>query len=96
MGVKNEYRHAINEEYPEDWKQVAGRLADWIQKIASLYRDRIEIRVFDAQSPIGFWKQIRHRVFRFPAFIIDKRSTYIGWDSRELQALIDERIGNRP
>ncbi len=82
----------MTEEYPEDWKQAVSFLSEWIKEIGSLYRHRIEIRVIDAQSPMGFWKQIRHRVFRFPAFIVDKESTYIGWDPQELEALIDERI----
>ncbi len=82
----------MTEEYPEEWKQAVSFLSEWIKEIASLYRHRIRIRVIDAQSPMGFWKQIRHRVFRFPAFIVDKKSTYMGWDSEELEALIDQRI----
>ena len=92
VGIKNEYRNSITEEYPEDWKQATSYLSEWIKEIASLYRHRIKIRVIDAQSPIGFWKQIRYRVFRFPAFIVDKQNTYVGWDPKELEALIDERI----
>jgi hypothetical protein len=38
------------------------------------------------------WKQIRYRLFRFPAFIVDRKRTYIGWDYAELESLIDERI----
>jgi hypothetical protein len=41
---------------------------------------------------LGLWKQIRYRLFRFPAFIVDRKSTYIGWDYQELETLIDERI----
>ena len=92
VGIRNEYRNAISEEYPDDWKQATSYLAQWIHQISSLYRHRIKIRLIDAQSPLGFWKQIRHRVFRFPAFIVEKESTYIGWDTQELEALIDERI----
>ena len=92
VGLRNKYRNALAEEYPDDWKQAVGYLAEWIKEISSLYKHRIKIRVIDAQSPLGFWKQLRHRVFRFPAFIVDKKGTYIGWDSQELEALIDERI----
>jgi hypothetical protein len=96
VGIRSQYRNAIAEEYPEDWKQATSYLAEWIQEIASLYKHRIQIRVIDAQSPFGFWKQIRHRVFRFPAFIVDKKSTYVGWDPQELEVLIDERIHEVP
>ena len=92
VGIKSKYRNAITEEYPDDWKQATSYLAEWIKEIASLYRHRIKIRVIDAQSPFGFWKQIRHRVFRFPAFIVDKKSTYVGWDPQELEVLIDDRL----
>lgn len=96
VGVRDQYRNAITEEYPEDWKQATSYLAEWIREIASLYKHRIKIRVIDAQSPVGFWKQIRHRVFRFPAFIVDKQSTYVGWDPQELEVLIDKRIHDVP
>jgi hypothetical protein len=48
--------------------------------------------VIDAQSLAGIWKQIRYRLFKFPAFIVDKKLTYIGWDHRQLEALIDQRV----
>jgi hypothetical protein len=92
LGLTQEHREASQNEYPEDWRQAVGYLSEWIQEISSLYRHRILIRVIDAQSPLGFWKQIRHRVFRFPAFIVDKKSIYIGWDPKELEALIDGQI----
>ncbi len=94
IGLRDKYRDACVEEYPQEWKQATSYLAQWIHQISSLYRHRIKIKLIDAQSPLGFWKQIRHRVFRFPAFIVDKESTYIGWDPQELETLIDKRIRN--
>jgi hypothetical protein len=92
LGIGRTYRSSSANEYPEEWKQVVGYLSDWIQEMTHLYRHRLQIRVIDAQSPLGLWMQIRHRLFRFPAFVIDKRRTYIGWDTQQLEALIDERI----
>lgn len=92
VGLQSKYRNACTNEYPGDWKHAVNRLSNLLEEITFLYRHRIMIRVIDAQSPLGLWKQIRHRVFRFPAFIVDKRRTYIGWDSDQLEALIDERI----
>lgn len=94
LGLKRKYRNICADEYPEDWKQAAVYLSDWIREISLLYRHRIRIRIIDAFTPLGFWKQIRHSVFRFPAFIVDQRGTYIGWDPGELEALIDEKIRN--
>ena len=92
LGLKNKYRNACTNEYPDDWKWAVSYLSEWILEISSLYQHRIHIQVIDAQSPLGLWKQIRYRLFRFPAFIVDKKRTYIGWDHRQLETLIDERI----
>ena len=92
LGLGSKYRHISENEYPEDWKQIADYLADWIQEMSNLYRHRLKIRVIDAQSPLGLWMQLRHRLFRFPAFVVDKKHTYTGWDTKQLEALIDERI----
>jgi len=92
LGLTSKYRNGCINEYPDDWKQATGYLAQWLRELSSLYRHRIQIHVIDAQTPLGLWKQIRYGLFRFPAFIVDKKRTYTGWDSQELEALIDERI----
>ena len=92
LGLTHQYRNACTSEYPEDWKQAVEFLSGWIREITSLYRHRMRIRVIDALSPLGLWKLVRHRVFRFPAFIIDQKQTYVGWDPRQLEAILDERI----
>ena len=96
LGLRDKYRNACTNEYPEDWRRAVEYLSEWIRQISSLYDHRILIRVIDAQSPFGLWKQLRHRVFKFPAFILDKKKTYIGWESEELEALIDETIKVQP
>ena len=92
LGLRRNSRQSCVDEYPEDWKQAGDYVSNWIREIANLYRHRIKIILIDAQSPMGMWKQIRYRLFKFPAFIVDKKLTYIGWDYRQLEALIDQRI----
>ncbi|MBW2017348.1 MAG: hypothetical protein JRH13_02655 [Deltaproteobacteria bacterium] len=94
LGLKGKDRKACTEAYPDDWKEAVGYLSRWIKEIARLYRHRIRVRIIDAQSPLGLWKQLRHRVFKFPAFIVDKKHTYIGWNYSELETIIDNRIEN--
>ena len=89
LGIKSKDRAACADGYPEDWKAAVGYLGNWIRDLSRLYRHRLRIRVIDAQSPLGLWKQIRHKVFRFPAFIVNQKGTYIGWDSGDLETLID-------
>jgi hypothetical protein len=92
VGLKNEDRRACEEGYPQDWKEAVDYLARWIGEISRLYRHRILIRIIDAQSPLGMWKQLRHRVFKFPAFIVNKKKAYVGWDHKELESVIDEEV----
>ncbi|MBN2123724.1 MAG: hypothetical protein JW821_05500 [Deltaproteobacteria bacterium] len=92
LGLKDRDREGCVHDYPEDWKEAVDYLGRWVGEIRKLYRHRVQIRVIDAQSPLGFWKQLRHRVFCFPAFIVDRKCTYVGWDMRELEALLDESL----
>lgn len=95
LGLNDKYRSAAMNEYPDDWKEAVAYLTRWVEEISRLYRHRVRIAIIDAQSPVGLWKQLRHRVFRFPAFIVDREKTYIGWDYKELEAIIDDRIYRR-
>jgi hypothetical protein len=93
VGIRNKDQKACLDSYPEEWKEAVDTLSDLIRDIRRLYRHRVQIRIIDALSPLGLWRQLRHRVFRFPAFIVgDGRKTYIGWDCQELGAIIDEEI----
>jgi hypothetical protein len=92
LGLENKERKSSVEGYPEDWKDALDYLAKWIGEISRLYRHRLLIRIIDAQSPLGMWKQLRHRVFKFPAFIVNKKKAYVGWDPKELESLIDGEV----
>ncbi|MGE5843218.1 MAG: hypothetical protein ACM335_13110 [Deltaproteobacteria bacterium] len=92
LGLNEKERRSCNEEYPEDWKEALGYLSRCISEISRLYRHRVRFEVIEAQSLLGLWIQIRHRVFRYPAFIVDGKKTYVGFDCEELVALINERI----
>ena len=96
LGLTQKYREACIREYPDDWKEAVDFLSRVIEEISRLYRHRIRIRVIDAQSPLGLWKQLRYRFFRFPAFIIEQKKTYVGWDSDELSSIIDTFLHPAP
>jgi hypothetical protein len=91
-GLKAASRKACEEEYPEEWRKMVSAISLWVKDLSRLYRHRLRIRIIAAGSPLGIWKQIRHCVFKTPAFIIDRKKTYAGWDSKALEALIDERM----
>jgi hypothetical protein len=92
LGLQEGLHASSVDEYPDHWKEAGARIAEWIQEIDRLYKHRIRITLIDAQSPLGLWKEIRHRVFRLPAFIVDRTRTCTGWDAEQLESLIDERL----
>lgn len=79
-------------EYPEDIKEDYLFLSSWIKELSARYREKVLIRVIDAQSLQGFVKSIRYRAFRYPAFIIDRKKKYAGKDMAELDALLQEHL----
>lgn len=92
LGLQEKLHNASSDEYPDHWKETGIRIAQWIEEMNRLYKHRIRVQLIDAQSPLGLWKQIRHRIFRLPAFIVDRTRTCTGWDAQQLEALIDERL----
>ncbi|NTU48287.1 MAG: hypothetical protein HGA84_04695 [Syntrophobacteraceae bacterium] len=92
LGLKGQDRETCTDEYPAEWRERMGLLNGRINEILKVYHHRVHVRFIDAQSPLGLWKQIRHWIFTYPAWIIDSRATYAGWDGRELKSLIEMRI----
>jgi hypothetical protein len=92
LDIHKNYQQACSNEYPDDWKQDAQKLSQWIENASGLYKHRIQIRLIDAFSPLGIWKKIWHRLSEMPAFIVDNKSTHTGWNTDRLETLIDERI----
>lgn len=92
LDARKRYLSDCENEYPEDWKQDIARLGDCLQKISEIYKHRVRIKVIDAQSPLGLWKQLRHRLSRTPAFVVDGRDVCVGWNIDRLEELVDARI----
>ena len=82
------------EEYPPDLKEESTKLSDWIRELNRLYKHRLLIRLIDVQSPLGFYKSLRHRIRTYPTFIVEGKETYTGWDKNQLESLLDKYIKN--
>ena len=76
------------DEYPLDSKEEYLELCDWILELTRLYKDSLLIKLIDAQSILGFYKSLRHWVREYPAFIVERRETYTGWDKNRLETLL--------
>jgi hypothetical protein len=79
------------DEYPQEWQEEWRRLADWVYDLAGRYGDRIVIKIIDPQSPEGLFKSVRHRVRRYPTWVVDGRTRVVGWDREALEAALQRR-----
>ncbi|MBM4328388.1 MAG: hypothetical protein FJ118_14635 [Deltaproteobacteria bacterium] len=95
-GVHQADHAASCDEYPPDWREIIMRLSEAIDEISRLYRHRVRIKFIDAQSPLGLWKLLRHRIRQTPAFVVDGRNACAGWDTQHLESLIDARLKEAP
>ena len=90
MGLREKRDRQILNDYPEDLKEDYLYLSNWIRELSQKYREKILIKVTDVQSLQGVLKSIRHGIFRYPTFIIDKKKKYTGKDKDRLDALLQE------
>ncbi len=93
-GLDEKIHQKEMEEYPPDLKEEYLKLSDWIRELTQLYKHRLLIRVIDAQSPLGIYKSLRHRIRTYPAFIVEGKEAYKGWDKSQLESLLDKYIQN--
>ena len=64
------------------------KLCDWIRELTRLHKDGLLIKLIDAQSILGFYKSLRHWVRKYPAFIVEGKETYTGWDKSRVESLL--------
>ncbi len=104
LGLSDKVHNEELNEYPEDWKQEYLYLSTWIRAFLRHYGPYVRVRLLDPQSLVGFWKSLRYRVWRYPAFILEGRERFIGWESEpnlhhRLRALLQARglpLPNKP
>jgi histone acetyltransferase (RNA polymerase elongator complex component) len=91
-GLDKKFHQKEMNEYPQDLKEEYIKLSDWIRELSRLYKHRLLIKLIDAQSILGIYKSFRHWVRKYPAFIVEGKETYIGWDKNKLESLLDKHI----
>ena len=80
------------DEYPPEILEESERLSLWIKELKNLYRHRLSIKLIDVKSIAGIYKSLRHRIRKYPTFIIDGKKTYSGWDKNQLEDLLDQGL----
>jgi hypothetical protein len=91
-GLDKKFHQKEVNEYPPDLKEEFAKLSDWIRELTRLYKHRLLIRLIDAQSFLGMYKSLRHRIRKYPTFIVEGKETYAGWDKNQLEGLLDKHI----
>lgn len=94
VGLKSKFHNQEINQYPDDIKEEVLRLSDWIRDLVQRYPQNVQFKIIDAMTPLGFYKMLRHRIRKFPSFIIQKR-TYSGWDTEALEAIIEQHLQPR-
>jgi hypothetical protein len=92
-GLGREIRQREMNDYPADLKDESDNLSRWLGELKRLYKHRLRIRLIDAQSFPGFYRCLRYRIRKLPAFIVEGKETYSGWDKEKLEGLLDKHIG---
>jgi hypothetical protein len=85
-------RREIRSSYPPDMLEEAERLTAWLLELSARYGEQLHIRVVDPQSAEGLFKSLRYWVRRYPAFIIDRRTKYTGWEPITIEHVLADRI----
>lgn len=63
-----------------------------LDAVAARFRDRIVLYIVDPLSPQWLLKVLRHRIRRFPTFLIDGRERFTGWDLEALAQRIEAAL----
>jgi hypothetical protein len=95
VGLKSKFQNQEINQYPHDIKEEVLRLSDWIRDLVQRYPHNVQFKIIDAMTPLGFYKMLRHRIRKFPGFIIGKQKIYSGWNTEALEAIIDQHLQNQ-
>ncbi len=86
------HQEQLDSAIPQDLQKEYADLSDWVRAAVESYGGRVVFKVVDAASMEGLLKTVRYGARRYPAFIVDGQTKYIGTDFDQAQRLIDERI----
>src|SRR5512138_1405863 len=87
-GIDERVQREEFDSVPEEMWQEYARLSQLVRDLAQRYGAQLTISLIDPQSPMGLWKSVWHWVRRYPAFIVNGRAKYVGWDVAAVEALL--------
>jgi hypothetical protein len=93
LGIARKVHDEEINEYPDEFKSDYLRLSVWVRELGRRYGQRgVFVQVIDPMSLVGMYKSIRHRVGRYPTFIVAGTQKPVGLESSPLEALIERRL----
>lgn len=78
---------------PPDLEREYAAISDWVVDALDRYGARLSVKVVDAASLEGVARALRHRIRRFPAFVINGRERVLGFDRDRLDAVLAGWLG---
>lgn len=78
---------------PPDLEREYAAISDWVRDALDRYGARLSVKVVDAASLEGVARALRHRIRRFPAFVINGRERVLGFDRDRLDAALAGWLG---
>lgn len=66
-----------------------------VEELVERFGDDIIVHVIDPQSLRGVMKSLRHRVRRYPSFVVDEQELIVGWNRAALLRAIEARSAGR-
>jgi len=88
-GIGQQVHNQILGEYPQGLLDEQQNLTTLVIELTNRFGDGISIHVIDPQSLPGIFKSIRHRVRKYPAFIIDGKELVVGWNRAALDYALE-------
>ena len=87
-GVRRDGPIWSSESCSNDRRAEFEALCDFLVHLSACYGSHLVIRLLDPGSARGVWTSTRHRVCRYPTFIVDDRDRIAGFSRTEVDAAI--------
>lgn len=84
-------REQLDAGLPEEMLEEYAQISDWARRLAASHGGQVSVEVIDVASVRGFWKALRHRARRYPAFIV---GGHLAPDLGSAEALVASRLAD--
>ncbi len=87
--IRDDQRH---DRLPPELEAELTDIASWVAEAQARYGERLSVKLVDVASIEGVFKAVRHRLRRFPAFIVDGDERISGFNRDQLDTALERRL----